>query len=205
MKFASLWLSGVMLLVFILQQLIGTQPFVLDTSLTAQQPWRIVLSLFAHSGIVHLLGNMFSLSFFGLILEGRLDGRRVLWIFLLGGILLNLFPLYARSLGASGGAFVVVGVLVAPRPFFTVWMNFVPMPMIVAGIAMFFAGFGYQAATGANVAHLTHLAGLLVGIIVGLYYRHKGFGDALSFKRTPAKPTISDKEFDEWENTYMKQ
>ena len=204
MKFTALWLSGLILFVFLLQQFLPSDLFVLDARVLWEQPWRILLSLFAHGSVLHLLGNLFSLSFFGLILEARIGPQKVFWLFLAGGVLLNLFPLYAISLGASGGIFVLIGTLLILRPFFVVWVNFFPLPMFLAVVFMFISTFIMDVATEQNVAHLTHLAGLVLGIVAGFYLRNNGLGDKMPKLGFTERDELLEKQLDNWEEQYMR-
>lgn len=173
MRFAALWIAAACLVVFALEMIFGVSPFVLDTNLLWSQPWRIPLSVLAHAGVQHLLFNLFSLVLFGLILEGVVGARRVLWLFVVSGILVALAtPLtpYTRVLGASAAIFAIIGALVALRPRMVIWLDFVPMPMAVAGlvwIAIDVFGIFYPT----DVANYSHLIGMAIGFAVGLYWR----------------------------------
>lgn len=183
LSFSALWLSLACIIMFIIQQIIGTSPFILDTGLMWQQPWRLLTSLFAHAGIAHLLFNIFSLALFGLILEGRIGAKRLYFVFFATGLLVNLLtPLtpYTRTLGASAAIFGIIGVLAILRPFFVIWLNFFPLPMILAAAVWMVQdvlGIFYPN----NVAHISHIMGLAIGIVIGFYYRNAGFGDRLRF------------------------
>ena len=202
MKFAAAWLAAVCVLVFILQQVFGTDYFVLEKSLMWQEPWRILLSVFAHSGLAHLLSNLFALLLFGLILEGRIGAKKVLFLFLVSGVLINLFTLYPSSLGASGAIYAIIGALILLRPGMTIWVNWLPMPMFVAGIL-----WTVQDAIGVfvpdNVGHLAHLGGIAVGILAGIYWRKKGFGDRIMRVKKKKDPEL-ERQLDEWEEKYMR-
>src|SRR3989344_8772218 len=112
MRFAALWLSSIIVAVYALQQLFTTEPFLLVNSLKWSEPWRLLTAVFAHGSAAHLLSNIFALSLFGLILEGRIGAKRVLWLFLASGIFLNMASPYESSLGASGAIFAIMGALV---------------------------------------------------------------------------------------------
>ena len=161
MRFVALWLAGICILMFVLQQFIGVDAVILDRSLMLKQPWTIITSIFAHGSIGHLLANMFALGLFGLILEGRIGPKRVLWLFLISGVVINLVTPYQRSLGASGAIFAILGALIMLRPFMTIWMNMIPMPMFLAGdflvlttiiviVAFVIMGFGIKVAVSSG-------------------------------------------------------
>jgi hypothetical protein len=208
MRFAALWLALACIAMFLVQQLLGTEPFILNTSLMWQEPWRILTSIFAHAGIAHLLFNLFSLVLFGLILEGRIGAKRTYIIFFATGILVNLLtPLtpYTRTLGASAAIFGLIGAFAVLRPFFVIWLNFFPLPMILAAVVWMIQdilGLFYPN----DVAHISHIMGLFIGIAFGLYYRSIGLGDGLKFpkKNESYMHNVEDKMLDNKLDEYEK-
>ncbi len=199
MRFISLWLCGICIVMFIVQPLVGTNAVILNRSLVWQEPWRFVTSIFAHANVGHLLSNLFALGLFGLVLEGRIGPRRVLWLFIISGILINVFSPYPRSLGASGAIFAILGALIVLRPFMMVWVSGIQMPMIIAGVVWLAQDiFGVFMPT--NVGNIAHIAGLFLGIGTGLFLRKK-FADRPKPK-IPRDKAL-EKELDNWEDRYM--
>ncbi len=174
LKYIALWLALLCVIVFVLQSFLGSEYFVLVKDTDSTFPWitspltliTIVTSIFAHSSIAHLLGNLFSLLLFGLILEGRIGARRTFWLFLISGLVINIFSPYARSLGASGAIFAILGTLVVLRPMMIVWVYSMPLPMFIAGIIWFAIDvFGVFYPSG--VGNIAHISGLFIGLIYG--------------------------------------
>ncbi len=197
MRFAALWLSGICIAVFILQEIFGTEPFLLVNSLKWSEPWRLLASIFAHGSPAHLLSNIFALSLFGLILEGRIGSRMFLWFFLLSGVIINIFSPYERSLGASGAIYAVIGALVILRPAMVVWVQWLPMPMVVAGLVWLLQDvFGLFYPSG--VANAAHISGLFLGAGAGVAWR-KTFGDKISFGKKSVKDPVLERQLDDWE------
>ena len=148
--------------------------------------WTWVTSIFAHGGFTHIAFNSIALYFFGPVVERYLDTRRFTALFFGAGIvaglaqvlstLLTVGPFGAGVVGASGAIMGVLGVLTVLNPNLKVYLYFIiPMPLWVLtfGFAAFsiIAGFGVSAGgglVGGNVAHLAHLAGLLVGLAYGV-------------------------------------
>src|SRR3989344_4411760 len=93
MKYSTFILVGVCVIIFLLQISIQgfTDNFVLKKELLFNEPWRLLTSIFLHSGIPHLLLNMFSLALFGIILENIIGTRRFLLIFFISGLIASLF------------------------------------------------------------------------------------------------------------------
>jgi len=200
MRFVALWLSGLCVAVFALQTSFSTEPFLLINELKWVEPWRLITSIFAHSNIAHLLSNLFALLLFGLILEGRIGSKRVLWLFLIGGIIVNIFSPYPRSLGASGAVYAILGALAVLRPSMVVYVHWIPMPMVLAGVFWFFQdAFGIFYPTG--VANIAHISGLFIGVGVGLYWRER-FADKNEHHKSEKDPEI-ERRLDEYERQYM--
>ncbi len=186
MRFVPLWISAVLVAVFVLQSFFGSELFILDKSLVAAEPWRVVTPIFAHGSIAHLLSNLFALGLFGLILEGRIGPRKLLLLFLSTGIIVNIFSPYDTSLGASGAIFGILGALVVLRPLMVVWIDFIPMPMIVAGLIWLLSDI-LGIFIPDNIGHIAHIFGLAIGLFFGFLWRSQGFGDEFSWKKKKRK------------------
>ncbi len=153
--------------------LFGLQPASL-----LSQPWTIVTNLFIHApfpSIWHILGNMFTLYFFGSYLISLVGERKFLVVYFLGGILGNvvfmlLGPSYSTAIGASGAIFAVSGALTVMRPKLTVFIIPIPVPIplwvaVIGGflILSFVSGVAWQA----------HLGGLVLGLITGYFFKRR--------------------------------
>ena len=136
------------------------------------QPWRLLTSTFLHGGVAHLLMNMASLVFLGLLTERLTGSRRLLWVYLVSGVAGSLASLWwhsqgVNSVGASGAIFGLYGLLLAtlvrrPAAFsrserYTVLL-FVLYLMVGSLVG------GLQAHTTDNAAHV---GGLLTGAALG--------------------------------------
>ena len=198
MRFIAVWLCLTCILMFILQGFIGTDSVILDSNLKFSEPWRLITSLFAHSGMAHLLSNLFALGLFGLILEGRIGSKKLLWLFLISGLLINLLTPYPRSLGASGAIFAILGTLIVLRPLMIVWISGMPLPMILAGIIWFLQNM-FGLFIPSNIGHIAHLGGLFIGLGTGFYWRKK-FGDTIKRRK---KDHLLEKKLDDWEKTWQ--
>lgn len=196
MRFAALWLSGIIVAVFLLQALLGTEPFLLVNSLKWSEPWRLLTSVFAHGDMAHILSNLFALSLFGLLLEARIGSRIFLWFFILSGIVINIFSPYEVSLGASGAIYAVIGALAVLRPGMVVWVQWIPMPMIVAALVWLLQDI-FGVFYPSNIANAAHISGLFLGVGAGLSWRKK-FGDKFSFRKS-AKDPVLEAQLDDWE------
>jgi membrane associated rhomboid family serine protease len=147
----------------------GIGPLVPRLVFAHGQVWRLITYMFLHAGPGHLLFNLITLWFCGLYLEEHLTSRRFAVLYFTGGVgagLLSAFMWRSSIVGASGAIFALLAAIAWYFPNAQVLIMFVlPVPMrlfvIVAGVmSILFA----ISETGGNIAHLTHLAGILVGI-----------------------------------------
>ncbi|MGE0641324.1 MAG: rhomboid family intramembrane serine protease [Thermoanaerobaculia bacterium] len=77
-------------------------------------PFRLVAALFLHGGWLHLLGNMAFLGVFGDDVEGRLGGRRFLFLYLGSGLVASAAQIAvtpASSVPLIGASGAIAGVL----------------------------------------------------------------------------------------------
>lgn len=196
-------IAAVCVFVFLLQ--ISMAPLTDGIALVSAEvlfrPWTLVTSMFAHGSFTHLFYNMFALILFGLILEKIIGDKKFLIIYFAAGITGSIatIPLYTASLGASGAIFGILGALAVLRPKTTVYISYVPMPMIVAaGVWAMMDFVGLFAPNG--TANSAHLAGLAVGLLAGLYLK-KEYGEKHPPRRRPVH--ISEAEIRDWEDRWL--
>jgi membrane associated rhomboid family serine protease len=105
-------LIGTSVLVYLLQVVLGSS-FTSLLSFSAPfeivEPWRLVTSLFAHSGVFHLLFNMYALYIFGGQLERTLGRGRFAALYAISGVggaaAVALIAPVSSVIGASGAIF----------------------------------------------------------------------------------------------------
>ena len=144
--------------------------------------WQLVTYIFLHGDISHLLFNLFALWMFGGELENFWGSRKFLGYFFFCGIgagistvvfTLLLTPQYqvVPVIGASGA---IYGILLAFGWFFPnrpimVYFLF-PLPAKYFVIIFGFLEFIYfSRGGGGGISHVTHLGGLLFGLIYMAY------------------------------------
>jgi len=198
---AAWWLSLIIIAVFLLQKIIGgfTDYFILDTRTVLFEFYTLVTAIFLHSGMVHLLYNLFGLMLFGTILEHVIGSRKFLILFFVAGLAASLVsvPFYTRVLGASGAIFGILGMLGILRPKLTVWLYHMPMPMIVALLVWAIGDvIGIYAPSG--TANIAHLGGLGIGVVAGIYYRRQ----FREHKRKKEAVYIDEEKVKEWEKSF---
>jgi membrane associated rhomboid family serine protease len=134
--------------------------------------WRLVTSMFVHTGLLHLLVNVGCLAQIGLILE-RLVGRLiVIAVFMTAGVFASLVNLtthpMAMSVGASGAVFGLYGLLLASSIWGMRHRSSVTIPLIaVKMLAPAAAVFILYNLVNDNLGSGAELTGLLVGLVSG--------------------------------------
>ena len=143
--------------------------------------WQLFTYMFMHAGWSHILFNMFALWMFGYVLENFWGSRRFLVYSLVCGIgagVCNLLvPGWGLTVGASGA---VYGILLAFGMMFPneyIYLYFlVPIKtkwFIIGMVALeLFEGI-FRSYDG--IAHFAHLGGMLIGLLLILYWRKHPF------------------------------
>lgn len=134
--------------------------------------WRLLTPMFLHFGITHLLFNMFSLFIFGPELERVAGKARFLTIYLLSGVFANIAYFFLGDsniphVGASGaiyGIFGAFGALIYYTKKALPQLRQIMLPIIIISVIMTFLQ--------PNVNIIGHIAGLVVGFLIGLSYFH---------------------------------
>lgn len=134
--------------------------------------WRLVSSMFIHSGIRHLLNNMLILYVLGEFLERLLGHVKFAVLYLLGGLAGNLAELAFQlrrgedivSVGASGAVFAIMGgvLLVLLRHRGHVRGLSIRQILIMLAFSVYF-GFASE-----GIANEAHIGGLIAGFLLAL-------------------------------------
>jgi membrane associated rhomboid family serine protease len=137
--------------------------------------YQMITSGFLHAGIGHLFVNMFTLFFFGPPME-RVLGTAGFLVLYLGsmfcGSLGTIFfhgadPTY-RAVGASGAVSGVVFGYVLFRPFASLYLMLIPIPIPAIIFAIGYVAisiYGSRTRMG-GIGHAAHLGGAIGGIIL---------------------------------------
>jgi membrane associated rhomboid family serine protease len=140
------------------------------------KPWTLLTNFFVHQGPFHIFFNMLSLYWFGQVIEEYLGSKRLVSLFLLGGLaggvlfltMYNLLPYFQTQLntsliGASGAVFAVIlgaATLLPDHTFFV----FLIGPVRLKYIAALCIIISMAQLVGPNAGgNLAHLAGAMVG------------------------------------------
>lgn len=153
--------------------------FTLETDLTLflYRPWGIFTSIFAHFEFMHFLFNMLILFFLGRAFEQFFGGKRLLTVYLVGGIVGGLFEIIAHQifpammndhmvvLGASGSIMAIfIGLAFAKPNLPLSFFGLVEIRIIYIGLAYLLIDF-IRLGSQDGTAHFAHLGGAIVGIL----------------------------------------
>lgn len=152
----------------------------------AAKPWTLITYMFFHTGIWHLLFNMLFLYWFGTIFMQFMNGKLLLKVYLLGGILggifffaaYNIFPVFLTEyyrtglLGASAAAMAVMIAATVLVPDFTVSL-FLVWRVKLKYIALFLVVLDIMTIQQNENpgGHISHLGGALFGYIFMVLYK----------------------------------
>ena len=142
-------------------QLLGYNAYYLPT-----QPWRMVTSLFVHSGFFHILFNMWAVFIFGRMLENMLGSWRFLALYFLSGLggsmAVTLLAPTTSVVGASGAIFgLFAAFFVLQR---SLGSNAVSL-LVIMGLNLVI-GF----LPGTNISWQAHVGGIAVGFLTGYVF-----------------------------------
>ena len=131
--------------------------------------WRLITSVFLHSGIAHLGFNMLSLYFLGSFTEEAFGRSRFFALYLLSGISGGLAYLYfggfdQAAVGASGAIFGLLGGVLgyALRRGTFSWQNPLIRQLLILLALNLYLGFSIP-----NISNTAHLGGLAGGFVFG--------------------------------------
>ena len=150
-----------------------------DINSLLSRPWTIITHMFVHDGLWHIFGNMLWLWCFGYIMQDLTGNRKIVPIFIYGGLAgalafilsYNFLPVlhaqlpYATALGASAGimALAVATTVIAP--------GYRIFPLLGGGIPLWILTVFYVIIDLASIpysntgGHIAHLAGAAMGFL----------------------------------------
>lgn len=152
-------------------------------SIKAGQIYRFITHGFIHADMPHLLFNMFTLYFFGRVMEtlySQYLGGLGFYVFYLSAIVVAIFPSYLQhrndanyaSLGASGAVSAVLFSYILIAPWSKLYFfGAVPIPAIVFAIGYVAYSIYSQQRARDNINHSAHLWGAAYGIAVTIALR----------------------------------
>lgn len=148
-----------------------------DVSILITHPWGLITTMFSHFGFFHLLMNMLMLYFTGKMFEQFFSSKKLLNIYLLGGLVGGMLEVTARLIfpalaqgnvhvvGASGSIMAIFMAIAFYRPQMKVMLfGIVPVSLIILAFG-FLAMDLFALSSKDSTAHFAHIGGSLIGIL----------------------------------------
>ncbi|MBN1252167.1 MAG: rhomboid family intramembrane serine protease [Bacteroidales bacterium] len=182
-------------LIFFLFNIGGANGFVLidwlavpaSLKILMYRPWTLISYMFTHQGFMHILFNMLWLFWFGKIFLEFLDRKKLLSVYLLGGIsgavlyilAYNIFPAFepwieaSNAIGASASVYAIVVAISAYAPNYEI--NLLLIGRIkIKYIALFVLAIDLLSIPQGNAGgHISHLGGALFGYLFAVQLKNK--------------------------------
>ena len=173
----------------------------------ALRPWTVITYMFLHKDIWHILFNMLWLYWFGKIFLEYLDQRKLVAVYLLGGLSgaivyilsFNIFPAFSGvvaesvAIGASASVMAVVIAIAAYVPDYTVQLLLlgrIKIKYMALAIFILTSIMDFSVNSGGKLAHI---GGAFLGYFYSLNLRQgrdigKSFNRLIDFIATFLKP-----------------
>jgi membrane associated rhomboid family serine protease len=143
------------------------------------KPWSVVTYCFLHIDVLHILFNMVTLYWFGKIFLEFLNTRKLVIVYLLGGIsgglvyvfAFNVFPVFEKvvpisyALGASASVMAIVAAISFHVPNYSI--NLLLLGRIRIGylaLILFISDF-FMIPSGNSGGHIAHIGGAIFGVL----------------------------------------
>jgi membrane associated rhomboid family serine protease len=171
------------------------------------RPWSLFTYMFTHKDILHILFNMLWLYWFGKIFLEYLDQRKLVAVYLLGGVSgavlyvlsFNIFPAFTDlvgvsvAIGASASVMAVVVAISAYVPDYSInlfLLGRIKIKYMALGIIILTSVVDFSVNSGGKLAHI---GGALFGYFYTMGIRKgkdpgKGFNSILDFFATLFRP-----------------
>lgn len=137
----------------------------------AMKPWTLITYMFTHKDILHILFNMLWLYWFGRIFLEYLDQRKLVVVYILGGISgaivyvlsFNIFPVFTSlipesvAIGASASVMAIVVAIAAYVPNYPVHLLLIGRVKIIwiaVGIFVLTSFMDFSVNSGGKLAHM---------------------------------------------------
>jgi membrane associated rhomboid family serine protease len=171
------------------------------------RPWTLITYMFTHKDIWHILFNMLWLYWFGSIFLEYLDQRKLVAVYLLGGISgalvyilsFNIFPAFkgvvteSVAIGASASVMAIVIAIAAYVPDYTIQLFLfgkIKIKYMALAIFVFTSVMDFSVNSGGKLAHI---GGAFFGYIYTINLRQgrdigRGFNKVIDFFVTSFRP-----------------
>ncbi len=199
------------------------------------RPWTLITYMFVHFDLMHIFWNMVTLFWFGQILTNFTDSRKIIPLYMMGGIagglitmLFNLLPFFhgfigTHLLGASAGVTAIIIAAATLVPHYRINMLFIgEVKLIYVALFVLFIDVLSVASYNNVGGNLAHLGGALMGYVFIQQFKRgtdlsKGINSFFEriqsmFRSTPRskmkvayKRSVSDEEYNYQRNVNQQQ
>lgn len=199
------------------------------------KPWTLITYMFTHKEVLHILFNMLWLYWFGIIFLEYLDQKKLVAVYLLGGlsgaivyiISFNVFPAFqevvsqSEAIGASASVMAIVIAIAAYVPDYSVNLFLfgrIKIKYLALAIFIFTSVMDFSVNSGGKLAHI---GGALFGYFFTLNLRRgrdmgRGINRIIDFfatlfrprkkmKVTYKKPPVDDLEYNKTRIEHQEQ
>lgn len=143
------------------------------------RPWTLFTYMFIHADFFHILFNMLWLYWIGKILEEYLNGKKITFLYIAGGLAgaflyitcYNLFPAFSDkavtsyAVGASGAVTAIIVATATLLPNYTISLLLLG-PVRLVWIAIFYFIVDFVSLLGPNAGgSLAHIGGAIFGFL----------------------------------------
>jgi membrane associated rhomboid family serine protease len=149
-----------------------------DPGTFVRRPWTLFTYFFTHEGWLHIIFNMLNLYWFGMLIREYLGGKKLLSLYILGGLaggvlyllFYNLIPFFiqrgsAEMIGASASVLAIIVAAATLLPNFVFHLLLLG-PVKIKYIAAFLVLLSLSGAVGNNAGgNVAHLGGALLGFV----------------------------------------
>ena len=156
-----------------------------DLTMLAHRPWTLITYMFTHKGFIHILFNLLWLYWFGKVFLEYFDGKKLVGVYLLGGLVgafvyiacFNLLPVFSRdvhvaiALGASASIMAVAIAISTYVPNYywnLLFIGRVKIIYVAIGVFVLSSLIEFSENTGGKLAHI---GGAAFGYLFTLRYK----------------------------------
>ena len=148
------------------------------------KPYQLFTYMFVHGGFSHLFFNMLTLAFIGPILETFWGPKRFTTFYMVTGVGAAVFTIlvnyyfnlgtFGTMVGASGAIYGVLMGFGMLFPNMEVMLLIPPIPIKAKYLVFLLGGLTFLLDRSGEVAHFTHLGGIIFAFILIRLWRHQG-------------------------------
>lgn len=148
------------------------------------KPYQLFTYMFVHGGFMHLFFNMLTLAFVAPMLESYWGAQRFTMFYMVTGIGAGIFNIlvyyffgvgaFGTMVGASGAIYGILMGFGMLFPNMEIMLLIPPIPIKAKYLVFVLGGMTFLLDRSGNVAHFTHLGGIIFAFIMMRIWRSQG-------------------------------